>query len=225
DDCDLTITSLTPPAETVAAAGNPTEAAAGAGTEAATGASAAAATEASVAGAAVAPPPATDAADGAPADRRRKPLHDRRADSSSIRVAVEKIDSLVDLVGELVISQAMLETIGSDAEPEEFDAERVERLRLGLAQLERNTRELQEAVLSVRMIPISFVFSRLPRLVRDLEGALGKKVDLVIEGEDTELDKGVIEKLVDPLTHIVRNAVDHGIESPAARRSAGKTET
>src|SRR5690606_1644599 len=137
----------------------------------------------------------------------------------------EKIDSLVDLVGELVISQAMLETIGSDAEPEEFDAERVERLRLGLAQLERNTRELQEAVLSVRMIPISFVFSRLPRLVRDLEGALGKKVDLVIEGEDTELDKGVIEKLVDPLTHIVRNAVDHGIESPAARRSAGKTET
>lgn len=152
-------------------------------------------------------------------DRRRGA--DRRSDSGSIRVAVEKIDTLVNLVGELVISQAMLETIGR-ADPEEFDAAHLERLRQGLAQLERNTRELQEAVLSVRMIPISFVFSRLPRLARDLAATLGKEVDLVLEGEETELDKGVIEKLVDPLTHIVRNAIDHGIENPEARASAGK---
>src|SRR5690606_12042439 len=164
-------------------------------------------------------PAAADAARAAAAERRRSA--DRRNDSGSIRVAVEKIDTLVNLVGELVISQAMLETIGR-ADPEEFDAVHLERLRQGLAQLERNTRELQEAVLSVRMIPINFVFSRLPRLVRDLAAMLGKEVDLVLEGEETELDKGVIEKLVDPLTHIVRNAIDHGIEKPETRVRAGK---
>jgi len=152
-------------------------------------------------------------------DRRRTP--DRRSDSGSIRVAVEKIDHLVNLVGELVISQAMLETIAR-ADVDEFDVVHLERLRQGLAQLERNTRELQEAVLGVRMIPISFVFSRLPRVVRDLAARLGKEVDLVLEGEETELDKGVIEKLVDPLTHMVRNAIDHGIEKPDARERAGK---
>ncbi|HEX6999714.1 MAG TPA: chemotaxis protein CheA [Gammaproteobacteria bacterium] len=159
-----------------------------------------------------------------PGERRRRGPADRRADSSSIRVAVDKVDNLVNLVGELVISQAMLSTI-AEAEPDDFDAVRVERLRQGLAQLERNTRELQEAVLSVRMMPISFVFSRFPRLVRDLAGTLGKKVELVVEGEDTELDRGVIEKLVDPLTHIVRNAVDHGIEPPELRERAGKPES
>ena len=169
-----------------------------------------------------APEPASPDAPGAGrtgTDRRR--ITDRRNDSGSIRVAVEKIDHLVNLVGELVISQAMLETIAR-SDLEEFDAVHLERLRQGLAQLERNTRELQEAVLGVRMIPISFAFSRFPRLVRDLAATLGKEVDLVLEGEETELDKGVIEKLVDPLTHMVRNAIDHGIEKPEARARAGK---
>lgn len=161
----------------------------------------------------------SDAAAAAQTERRR--TTDRRNESSSIRVAVEKIDTLVNLVGELVISQAMLETIGQ-AEPEDFDAAQLERLRQGLAQLERNTRELQDAVLSVRMIPINFVFSRFPRLVRDLASTLGKEVELVVEGEETELDKGMIEKLADPLTHIIRNAIDHGIEKPDDRVRASK---
>ncbi|HEX6993046.1 MAG TPA: chemotaxis protein CheA [Gammaproteobacteria bacterium] len=166
-------------------------------------------------------PASADAAQAGRAGADRRRTADRRNDSGSIRVAVEKIDHLVNLVGELVISQAMLETIAR-ADVDEFDAVHLERLRQGLAQLERNTRELQEAVLGVRMIPISFVFSRLPRVVRDLAARLGKEVDLVLEGEETELDKGVIEKLVDPLTHMVRNAIDHGIEKPDARERAGK---
>ncbi|MFS8607742.1 MAG: chemotaxis protein CheA [Gammaproteobacteria bacterium] len=166
-------------------------------------------------------PASTDAARAGRADQDRRRAADRRNDAGSIRVAVEKIDQLVNLVGELVISQAMLETIAR-TDFEDFDAVHLERLRQGLAQLERNTRELQEAVLGVRMIPINFVFSRLPRLVRDLASTLGKEVNLVLEGEDTELDKGVIEKLADPLTHMVRNAIDHGIEKPDARVRAGK---
>ena len=148
---------------------------------------------------------------------------ERRADAASIRVATEKVDTLVNMVGELVITQAMINTIGHSAD--ELDARAVDQLRQGLALLERNTRELQEAVLSVRMLPINFVFSRFPRVVRDLSTQLGKRVNLKIIGEDTELDKGLIEKLVDPLTHLVRNAIDHGIESPERRRAAGKSET
>ncbi|MCC5869988.1 MAG: chemotaxis protein CheA [Gammaproteobacteria bacterium] len=148
---------------------------------------------------------------------------ERRADAASIRVATEKVDTLVNMVGELVITQAMINTIGHSAD--ELDARAVDHLRQGLALLERNTRELQEAVLSVRMLPINFVFSRFPRVVRDLSTQLGKRVNLKIIGEDTELDKGLIEKLVDPLTHLVRNAIDHGIESPERRRAAGKPET
>jgi two-component system chemotaxis sensor kinase CheA len=136
---------------------------------------------------------------------------------SSIRVSVAKVDNLVNLVGELVITQAMLaETVSN------MDAVLHERLVNGLGQLERNTRDLQESVMSVRMIPISLVFSRFQRVVRDSAVKLNKKVQLKIIGEGTELDKGLIEKISDPLTHLVRNSLDHGIESPDERIAKGK---
>lgn len=136
---------------------------------------------------------------------------------SSIRVSVGKVDNLVNLVGELVITQAMLaETVSN------MDAVLHERLVNGLGQLERNTRDLQESVMSVRMIPISLVFSRFQRVVRDSAIKLNKKVQLKIIGEGTELDKGLIEKISDPLTHLVRNSLDHGIESPDERIAKGK---
>lgn len=138
-------------------------------------------------------------------------------ESGSIRVSVEKIDSLINLVGELVITQAMLGQLG-----EQLDPSRHERLQHALAQLEHNTRDLQESVMSIRMLPINFIFSRFPRLVRDTATRLGKQVELHLHGEHTELDKSVIEKLSDPLTHIVRNSIDHGIETPAERLAAGK---
>ncbi|WP_412479152.1 chemotaxis protein CheA [Azonexus sp. IMCC34839] len=137
---------------------------------------------------------------------------------SSIRVSVEKVDQLINLVGELVITQAMLLQTAvqmEDAAPE--------RLVNGLAQLERNTRDLQESVMSIRMLPISFVFSRFPRVVRDLSGKLGKQVELKTTGETTELDKSLIERIADPLTHLIRNSLDHGIESPEKRVAAGKS--
>jgi two-component system, chemotaxis family, sensor kinase CheA len=138
-------------------------------------------------------------------------------DSGSIRVSVEKIDELMNTVGELVITQAMLSQLGSH-----FDGPDAEKLRGGLAQLERNMRELQESVMRVRMLPISFVFSRFPRMVRDLAQRLGKQIELKLTGEQTELDKTVLEKIGDPLVHLVRNSIDHGIESPEARTAAGK---
>jgi two-component system chemotaxis sensor kinase CheA len=140
-------------------------------------------------------------------------------ESSSIRVSVEKIDSLINQVGELVITQAMLAQLAAELDPGLFEA-----IHQALGQLEHNTRELQESVMSIRMLPISFIFNRFPRLVRDTAGKLGKQVELHLQGEHTELDKGVIEKLTDPLTHIIRNSVDHGIETPAERRAAGKPE-
>ena len=97
-----------------------------------------------------------------------------------------------------------------------------QRLRQGLAQLERNMRELQESVMRVRMLPISFVFSRFPRMVRDLAQRLGKQIELTLTGEQTELDKTVLEKIGDPLVHLVRNSIDHGIEKPDVRLAAGK---
>jgi two-component system chemotaxis sensor kinase CheA len=138
-------------------------------------------------------------------------------DSGSIRVSVEKIDELMNTVGELVITQAMLSQLGSNLE-----GPTAEKLRAGLAQLERNMRELQESVMRVRMLPISFVFSRFPRMVRDLAQRLGKQIELKLTGEQTELDKTVLEKIGDPLVHLVRNSIDHGIESPEARAAAGK---
>lgn len=136
---------------------------------------------------------------------------------SSIRVSVEKVDQLINLVGELVITQAMLQQTAVLMQESASES-----LMQGLAQLERNTRDLQESVMSIRMLPISFVFSRFPRVVRDLSGKLGKKVELKLSGENTELDKSLIERIADPLTHLVRNSLDHGIELPEKREAAGK---
>jgi len=139
---------------------------------------------------------------------------------SSIRVDIAKIDSLINMVGELVITQSMLSMLGDD-----FTLDKLERLQEGLIQLERHTRELQESVMQVRMLPISFTFSRFPRLVHDLSSKMGKKIDLKMTGENTEVDKTVIEKIGDPLVHLVRNSLDHGIEMPDERIAAGKPET
>ncbi len=138
-------------------------------------------------------------------------------EASSIRVAVEKVDQLINLVGELVITQAMLAQSASQLDPVE-----AERLLAGIDLLARNTRDLQESVMSIRMLPMSMVFSRFPRVVRDIAGKLGKQVELRTIGEATELDKGLIEKVTDPLTHLVRNSLDHGIETPERRIAAGK---
>lgn len=142
------------------------------------------------------------------------------SESSSIRVGIDKIDNLINLVGELVITQSMLGQLGTD-----FNVRHLPRLLEGLGQLEQNTRELQESVMRIRMLPISFAFSRFPRLVRDLGQKLGKSVNLVLLGEQTELDKTVMEKIGDPLVHLVRNAVDHGIETPEERVKLGKPAT
>lgn len=141
-------------------------------------------------------------------------------ESTTLRVSVSKVDQLINLVGELVITQAMLAQKSRDLEPSVNQA-----LLAGLADLDRNTRDLQEAVMSIRMIPMSVVFNRFPRMLRDLASKLGKKVELVTHGEATELDKGLVEKITDPLTHLIRNSCDHGIELPADRRAKGKNET
>jgi two-component system, chemotaxis family, sensor kinase CheA len=140
-------------------------------------------------------------------------------ESSTLRVSVEKVDQLINLVGELVITQAMLAQNSKGV-----DAALYQQMSSGLADLERNTRDLQEAVMSIRMIPMSLVFNRFPRMLRDLASKLGKKVELVQVGEATELDKGLVEKITDPLTHLVRNSCDHGIELPAERLAKGKPE-
>ena len=141
------------------------------------------------------------------------------AESSTLRVSVDKVDQLINLVGELVITQAMLAQNSKDV-----DAALHQQLASGLADLERNTRDLQEAVMGIRMIPMSLVFNRFPRMLRDLAAKLGKKVEMVQVGEATELDKGLVEKITDPLTHLVRNSCDHGIEMPAERVAKGKPE-
>jgi len=144
-------------------------------------------------------------------------------ESSSIRVGIDKVDSLINMVGELVITQSMLSQIGSELLT--GDEHKLEKLLDGISQLERNTRELQESVLQIRMLPISFSFSRFPRLVRDLSHKMGKKIELKMRGEQTEVDKTVLEKIGDPLVHLVRNSLDHGIEMPEVRKAAGKPET
>ena len=140
-------------------------------------------------------------------------------ESSSIRVGVEKVDQLINLVGELVITQAMIEQRTGALDPMLH-----EHLLNSVSQLTRNTRDLQESVMSIRMMPMDYVFSRFPRMVRDLATKLGKRVEFVTHGAATELDKGLIERIVDPLTHLVRNSIDHGIELPEARLAAGKTD-
>lgn len=142
------------------------------------------------------------------------------AEASSIRVSIDKVDALINTVGELVITQSMLGELG-----EHFDMSKLDALRAGLAQLERNTRELQENVMRIRMLPISVVFQRFPRLVRDTARKLGKQVHLELHGEQTELDKTVLEKIGDPLVHLVRNAIDHGLETPERRIASGKPAT
>ncbi|MBL1353630.1 MAG: chemotaxis protein CheA [Zetaproteobacteria bacterium] len=137
--------------------------------------------------------------------------------AASIRVGTERIDAMMDLVGELVITQSMLSQLGED-----FDMSQMERLRDGLTQLERNSRELQESMMRMRMQPVSFAFNRFPRMVHDIGQKLGKQIRLEMVGEDTEMDKTVMEKLNDPLVHLVRNSMDHGLEPPEERIDAGK---
>lgn len=167
----------------------------------------------------------SDAIDQAPAEAggpeaqaRGQPAGSRL--HQSIRVSTEKVDALVDLVGELVITQSMLQRLAANAEGPAGEA-----LRQGMVQLERNTRELQGQVLGIRMLPIGFVFNRFPRLIHDLALALGKQVEFHLAGEQTELDKRLIELVADPLTHLLRNAMDHGLETPGQRRARGKPET
>ena len=138
-------------------------------------------------------------------------------ESSSIRVDVEKVDQIINLVGELVITQSMLTQTAAMLDPVLH-----ERLLNGMGHLERNARDLQESVMSIRMMPMDYVFSRFPRLIRDLSGKLGKQVQLVTVGKETELDKSLIERIIDPITHLVRNSLDHGIEGPEQRILAGK---
>jgi two-component system, chemotaxis family, sensor kinase CheA len=140
------------------------------------------------------------------------------SDANSIRVSISKVDGLINLVGELVITEAMLSETARV-----LDIDMQGRLAAALAQLERNTRDLQESIMGIRMVPISFIFSRLPRLARDVADRLGKDVELEMIGEDTELDKGLIEKITDPVIHLVRNAIDHGIETASQRLTDGKS--
>lgn len=160
-----------------------------------------------------------------PAAKERKSKGRREGDkaaateNSSIRVGVEKVDQLINLVGELVITQAMIDQRVSALDPADNEA-----LINSVTQLTRNTKDLQESVMSIRMMPMDFVFSRFPRMVRDLANKLGKKIELVTEGATTELDKGLIERIVDPLTHLVRNSVDHGVEMPEQRKASQKEE-
>ncbi len=168
--------------------------------------------------------PEASAAAAAPVEKRTQARRESdkapaNAETTSIRVGIEKVDQLINLVGELVITQAMIEQRVNSLDPVTNEA-----LINSVGQLTRNTRDLQESVMSIRMMPMDFVFSRFPRMVRDLAGKLNKKVEFVTIGATTELDKGLIERIVDPLTHLVRNSVDHGIETPEKRKAAGKSE-
>ncbi|MCV1310960.1 chemotaxis protein CheA [Escherichia coli] len=163
------------------------------------------------------PPVLKLAAEQAPTGRVEREKTTRSSESTSIRVAVEKVDQLINLVGELVITQSMLAQRSSELDPVNHGD-----LITSMGQLQRNARDLQESVMSIRMMPMEYVFSRYPRLVRDLAGKLGKQVELTLGGSSTELDKSLIERIIDPLTHLVRNSLDHGIELPEKRLAAGK---
>ncbi|MBS0850261.1 chemotaxis protein CheA [Enterobacter sp. JGM127] len=163
--------------------------------------------------------PAVKAAprEAAAPNRAEKPAA-RSSESTSIRVAVEKVDQLINLVGELVITQSMLAQRSNELDPVNHGD-----LITSMGQLQRNARDLQESVMSIRMMPMEYVFSRFPRLVRDLAGKLNKQIELTLMGSSTELDKSLIERIIDPLTHLVRNSLDHGIELPETRVNAGKS--
>lgn len=164
----------------------------------------------------VAAPVAKAPAASAPRAEQNKPA--REKENTSIRVAVEKVDQLINLVGELVITQSMLQQRSNELDPVTHGD-----LITSMGQLQRNARDLQESVMSIRMMPMEYVFSRFPRLVRDLASKLGKQVELTLQGSSTELDKSLIERIIDPLTHLVRNSLDHGIEAPEKRADAGKS--
>lgn len=163
--------------------------------------------------------PLATVTDITPAKREapKKAAASKASESTSIRVAVEKVDQLINLVGELVITQSMLAQRSGELDPVAHGD-----LLNSMGQLERNARDLQESVMSIRMMPMEYVFSRFPRLVRDLASKLGKEVELTLMGSSTELDKSLIERIIDPLTHLVRNSLDHGIETPEKRIAAGK---
>lgn len=172
--------------------------------------------------------PVVESADGQHASQRENKNRDEsegnkpstaKSGSGTIRVETGKIDSMINMVGELVITQSMLSMLGED-----FDMSKLDDLKNRLSHLERYTRELQESVMNIRMLPISFVFSRFPRLVHDISKKLGKKIELKLSGETTEVDKTVIEMLSDPLVHLIRNSLDHGIELPEERAKSGKPE-
>lgn len=168
----------------------------------------------------VAVPAPAAASSSAPAARKAPAAAAKnKGDSGSIRVAVEKVDQLINLVGELVIIQSMLTQHSQQVDQAEY-AE----LLSSIVQLERNSRALQESVMSIRMMPMDYVFSRFPRMVRDIASKLNKKIELKVEGSSTELDKSLIERIIDPLTHLVRNSLDHGIEKPDVRAANGKPE-
>ena len=209
-DCDFEITRE----EGSAVAASPTPATTSVAPTPAVATAAAAAPQ-PVATPAAAPAAEAQAARAAP---RAEGAAAATGDAASIRVSTQKIDELINTVGEVVITQSMLAQLGALAE-----GPSAERLRSGLAQLERNVRELHESVMRVRMLPIGFAFSRFPRLVRDVAQRLGKQIDLKLTGEQTELDKTVLERIGDPLVHLVRNSIDHGIEMPDARVAAGKS--
>ncbi|WP_338909814.1 chemotaxis protein CheA [Serratia marcescens] len=164
------------------------------------------------------PAPVANAAPPAAKPAEAPKARAKTSESTSIRVAVEKVDQLINLVGELVITQSMLAQRSGTLDPVNHGD-----LLNSMSQLERNARDLQESVMSIRMMPMEYVFSRYPRLVRDLAGKLNKQVELTLQGSSTELDKSLIERIIDPLTHLVRNSLDHGIEEPATRIAAGKS--
>ncbi|HEY6452123.1 MAG TPA: chemotaxis protein CheA, partial [Steroidobacteraceae bacterium] len=201
-ECSLRIEPLSPPAKVEGAA------AAAAGAAAAN----AAPPVASV------PGPATASAAAKPAPPAEGP-RSGSGEGGSIRVSIEKIDELLNSVGELVITQSVCTQLAAVLEGRQGDE-----LRNALVQFERHMRSLQENVMRVRMLPIGSIFNRFPRMIRDLGQRLGKKLELKMSGEQTELDKTVLEKIGDPLVHLVRNAVDHGIEMPDRRHAAGKNE-
>ncbi|TKV07885.1 chemotaxis protein CheA [Citrobacter sp. wls619] len=145
------------------------------------------------------------------------PVRNTSSESGSIRVAVSKVDQIINQVGELIITQAMLSQLSKKLDPTSFDL-----LSNCVAQMERNTRELQASVMSIRMMPMDYVFSRFPRLVHDLGSRLNKEVELTLRGGSAELDKSLIERIIDPLTHLVRNSLDHGIEEKEMRAEKGK---
>ncbi|MCB8888496.1 chemotaxis protein CheA [Vreelandella malpeensis] len=155
----------------------------------------------------------------APEKKEKAAAKKPAAESSSIRVSVDKVDQIINLVGELIITQSMLDQTVSELSDQSVGNGS---LQNGMSLLQRNARDLQEAVMSIRMIPMEFVFSRFPRVVRDTAGKLGKEIELITEGKSTELDKSLVERITDPLTHLVRNSLDHGIEMPEVREALGK---